>query len=122
MAKVFYTEKDIEDMHERGASSLRVSDEVVLTEMAYEKARQLGIALTRDTPDNPPSAPMRPYISESPSPQKPTVPADNKLPQGVTSALHERIRGAVRSRLGDQVDPGLLDTIISRVLKSTGIR
>jgi hypothetical protein len=32
--------------------------------------------------------------------------------------MHARVRDAVIARLGDAVDPTLLDTIIQRVLKS----
>ena len=45
MPKQFYTEKDIEDLVQRGVKSLQVTDEVVLTELAYEKARRLGLQL-----------------------------------------------------------------------------
>ncbi len=45
MPKQFYTEKDIEDLVQRGIKSLQVTDEVVLTELAYEKARRLGLQL-----------------------------------------------------------------------------
>jgi hypothetical protein len=33
-----------------------------------------------------------------------------------------RIRAAVLAQLGSQVDPALLDGIIQRVLKSTGVK
>jgi len=35
-------------------------------------------------------------------------------------SLRERIRIAVRAKLGDQVDPTLLETIITRVLDNIG--
>ena len=54
MAKVFYTGKDIEDMVKRGTMSLEVGDNVVLTDLAFEKARQLGLQLRRNQPDHPP--------------------------------------------------------------------
>ena len=43
--KIFYTERDIEDMHRSGLSRLEVHDDVVLTDLAREKAVALGIAL-----------------------------------------------------------------------------
>ena len=64
MAKVFYTEIDIVDMAKRGVLSLEVNDDVVLTDLAYEKANRLGLKLVRDKPDNPPAAPVRPYITQ----------------------------------------------------------
>jgi len=66
MPKEFYTERDIEDMFKRGILSLQVNDNVVLTELAYEKANRLGVQLLRGKPLEPPSAPVRPYISELP--------------------------------------------------------
>ena len=41
MPKEFYTEKDIEDLFQRGIKSLQITENVVLTELAYEKARRL---------------------------------------------------------------------------------
>ena len=65
MPKQFYTEKDIEDLFQRGVKSLQVTDEVVLTELAYDKARRLGFQLVTDSPDIPPAAPVRPYLSDN---------------------------------------------------------
>ncbi|MHB8855710.1 MAG: hypothetical protein ACYC6K_03710 [Bellilinea sp.] len=129
MAKEFYTEKDIEDMWKRGVMSLELSDSVVLTELAYEKANRLGMKLVQPTPDNPPSAPVRPYLS----PAKPAPTAANaaaylpKLdsPVGLKSGeldLQQRIKNAVMARMGPQIDPKLLDSIIQRVLASTGLK
>jgi hypothetical protein len=35
MAKTFYTERDIEDLHQRGIKSININDNVVLTELAF---------------------------------------------------------------------------------------
>ncbi len=64
MPKEFYTERDIEDLFQRGIRSLQVTENVVLTELAYEKARGLGFELIADGMNNPPAAPVRPYIAE----------------------------------------------------------
>src|SRR5574339_243284 len=64
MPKEFYTEKDIEDLFNRGVRSLQVTENVVLTELAYEKAGRLGVQLVTDQADHPPAAPVRPYLSE----------------------------------------------------------
>jgi len=135
MPKEFYTEKDIEDLVKGGILSLEVNDNVVLTDLAYEKALKLGMRLVRDRPDNPPSAPVRPYITQKrPTPsieaaagQPLSTPAASPasvvpVPQGDGVELHQRIRDAVIARLGNQVDAKLLDVIITRVLQSTGVR
>lgn len=140
MPKEFYTERDIEDMVKRGILSLELSENVVLTDLAYEKANRLGMRLVRDKPDNPPAAPVRPYIAQQPRP----LPGANhehvsSLPQPAqqlqrTGAqvvqqplqdggeLQQRIRNAVLARLGNQVDSNLLDVIIKRVLQNTGLK
>ncbi len=129
MPKQFYTEKDIEDLFHSGAKSLQLTDEIVLTELAYEKARQLGMQLVTDRPENPPAAPVRPYLSNGPAvPAKPRTDSVSPIvsaPQPSTrdtSAIEQRIRSAVIAKLGNQVDAKLLDNIIQRVVKSTGLK
>jgi hypothetical protein len=122
MPKVFYTEIDIEDMMKRGTLSLEINDNVVLTDLAYEKANRLGLKLVRNKPENPPAAPVRPYIAQQMS-QKPieATPAV-EAPPPTASDLTQRIRSAVVARMGNQIDPALLDVIIQRVLTSTGVK
>lgn len=133
MPKEFYTEKDIEDLFKSGVMSLAINDNVVLTELAYEKANRLGMQLLRDLPDNPPSAPVRPYLSQkqsaSPAPINTPMKTPTAFSQTVTPSakpaetdVSKRVREAVMARLGNQVDPKLLDVIIQRVLKSTGMK
>jgi len=131
MPKEFYTEKDIEDLFKRGVRSLQVTENVVLTELAYEKARRLDFQLISDRADNPPAAPVRPYISEPQAhhprstigPAASAVVAQPSLIQGEReSDVEKRIRSAVIARLGDQVDAKLLDTIIHRVVKGVGLK
>jgi len=147
MPKQFYTERDIEQLVSSGTHQLTLNDNVVLTEQAYEAARRLGLALLQDRPSAPPSAPVRPYLSKIPA-DKPAAPAQPPAPQAAASyaaptpppaapemtrsaapeVAHsaaptaERIRAAVIARLGDSIDPALLNTIIHRVLESTGVK
>ena len=43
MAKIFYTERDIDDLKARGLDSIDVADNVVMTDLAVERAMKLGI-------------------------------------------------------------------------------
>jgi hypothetical protein len=136
MPKQFYTEKDIEDLAQRGVKSLQVTEEVVLTELAYEKARQLGLQLVTNLPDTPPTAPIRPYLSENkPAQARPGMTSSSQAvsqpalttalsqgERGKTSEIEQRIRSAVIAKLGNQVDAKLLDNIIHRVVRSTGLK
>src|SRR5512133_1165882 len=136
MPKQFYTEKDIEDLVQRGTRSLQLTDEIVLTELAYEKAQSLGLQLITNKPDTPPAAPVRPYLSDGQTTHaKPVMgpvsqtasqaaipPTSSPEERENTSAIEQRIRSAVIARLGNQVDAKLLDNIIQRVVKSTGLK
>ncbi len=122
MPKTFYTENDVVDLVKHGVLSIEVNDNVVLTDLAYEKANRLGLKLVRDKPDNPPAAPVRPYIAQqAAAKQREVTPAAEVSPPAGTD-LVKRIHSAVVARLGNQVDPALLDTIIQRVLTSTGVK
>jgi hypothetical protein len=144
MPKEFYTEKDIEDLFHRGVRSLQITENVVLTELAYEKAKRLDFQLITDRADTPPAAPVRPYISEQQTRRPvptigPAAPAVESPPKAVPSSavretaargsqgekesdIEKRIRSAVIARLGNQVDAKLLDNIIHRVVKGVGLK
>ena len=125
MPKEFYTEKDIEDLVRRGVMMLDVNDNCVLTDLAYEKANRLGLKLVRSKAENPPAAPIRPYLSENFTVHPAGASAAGAVTPSVPAAqgdLPGRIRKAVLAKLGTQVDPVMLDTIIQRVLKSTGLK
>lgn len=103
MPKKFYTEIDIENLAKQGVRSLELHSGIVLTDLAREKARALGVQLVQGAP--PAAAPAGAAVA------------------GVSSdELAQRIRNAVKARLGDQVDPALLDTVIKRVLANTGLK
>ena len=91
MAKKFYTERDIDDLYQRGVTSLDINDSVVLTDLARERMFKYGMA------------PNRVNLK--------THPEDNSQ-----EVLFQRIKTAVLARLNCQVDPVLLDSAIRLVL------
>jgi hypothetical protein len=118
MGKIFYTERDIEDMARRGEMTLVVSDNVVLTDLAYESARRLHVNLAQPH-DHPPAAPVRPYLNQASS----LSAAPGALqPSPRVDAIKERVHSAVKARLGNQVEDALLDRIIERVAADLGLR
>jgi hypothetical protein len=100
--KVFYTERDIEDLHALGISRLEVNDNVVLTDLAREKAEKLGILLAAST--QPPDV----------VPALPTAAPAKSLPN--TSDLVAQIKAGVIAKLGTDQYNGLLDQIIPQIL------
>ena len=119
MGKEFYTERDIEDMVQRGERSIVVHDDVVLTDLAYEKAKRLGVVLQQPN-DAPPAAPVRPYINKPVSIPK----ASNSVPEYASKidAIRANVKNAVRAKLGTQVSDELLDRIIDRIASELGLK
>ncbi len=119
MPKIFYTERDVEDLYRSGVATLVVNDDVVVTDLAREKARKLGVELLKEH-DQPSSAPIRPYITKnvSPSAAPPMPQAPEPVP--TRAALEDRVFQAVQAQVDDTVDADLLRTIIERVLKNVG--
>ncbi len=91
MPKIFYTERDIEDLHARGVTSIDVHDGVVLTDLARERMFKLGITPKKITTEN--------------------HPEDNRQ-----ELLIHRIKAAVLARLNGQVDAVILDSVIRKVI------
>lgn len=121
MAKTFYTEHEIEDLVKRGTQALTLTEDTVLTDLAYEKAAKLGLKLIRGQ-EKPPSAPERPYISKTAKTSKSTLPAASSGSSQSPQDIRQRVRDAVVARLGSDVDAKLLDSIITRVLDNVGIK
>jgi len=125
MPKEFYTEKDIEDLFHRGIRSLQLNENVVLTELAYEKAQRLNFQLVTDRASTASAGTVRPYLSETPPPHPAVAPApESQLKPAPSSPndIEKRIRSAVIAKLGNQVDAKLLDNIIHRVVKGVGLK
>lgn len=169
MGKTIYTERDIEDLAQQGVHSLVVTEEMLLTGLAVEKATQLGITL-ENRQAAPPSGPVRPYLVSKPQGKtegrkstgeafsangaaqpasSPLPPASAGLPAAIPSPardgaqpveerarpqknfpepvlapihsqpntdLRQRIFSAVSAKLGGELDPTLLERLISRIL------
>lgn len=115
--KTFYTQRDIEDMHEAGVTEIVVDDDVVLTDLAREKAIALGIEIKRAEEGGgrpqPPGAPRLAATPPAPRPA-PTAPPAGSPP--VDPELMSRIKSAVIARLGTSEHSDLLDKIIPQVL------
>jgi len=132
MARIFYTEKDIEDMVNQGIQSQEITSDMTLTGLAYEKARALGLRLVQEKLDELPNAPVRPYLNKIPTPRQaaaaaaPTpaapVPPPSATPASEPSDLQARITKSVIAKMGGEVDAVLLESIVRRVLSSTGLK
>ncbi len=106
--KTFYTEQDIEEMAAQGLTQIVVTDDVVLTDLAREKAQDVGMSLT--TGSVAPSSPL-------PSPQKASTPQ----PMSNTD-LVDHVKARVMARLGTAEYNDVLDQVIPQVLANLNLQ
>lgn len=110
MPKIFYTERDIDDLHARGVDHIDLTDNVVLTDLAVERAMKYGIKLHRRELSSP-------QASYSPSVNTyAAYPRESPRERTNDVELKQKIKAAVLARLNGQVDERLLDEVITRVL------
>lgn len=110
MAKIFYTERDIDDLKARGVTSIDLTDNVVMTDLAVERAMKHGIKINRVEQSSPQAvySPSVNIYAAYPR-EAPREPASD-------TELKQKIKSAVLVRLNGQVDERLLDAVITRVL------
>ena len=108
MPKIFYTERDMDDLKARGVTSIDVTDNVIMTDLAVERAFKHSIKINRAGQ----SSPKATY--------SPSVNTYAAYPRESTSdsELKQKIKSAVLARLNGQVDDVLLDAVIVRVLQA----
>ena len=130
--KQFYTVRDIEDMHAAGVVDIDIHDDVVLTDVAREKAIALGMRLnpvepTGDGRQGPPMPRMAVAAQtgvtppDGATPRTPaSLPSAPTLPQANSGAATVdrvmQIKAAVVARLGTDKYNDLLDKIIPQVM------
>ena len=110
MAKIFYTERDIDDLKARGVTSIDITDNVVMTDLALERAMRYEMKINR-VEQAAPKATYSPSVNTHAAYQRET-PRESAS----DAELKQKIRSAVLARLNGQVDAVLLDAVISRVL------
>ena len=110
MPKIFYTERDIEDMKARGVTSIDVTDNVVLTDLALERAMRYEMKINR-LEQSAPQASYSPSVNTYAA-----YPRETPRENAADSELKQMVRSAVLAKLDGQVDAALLDAVITRVL------
>lgn len=110
MPKIFYTERDIDEMKARGITSIDVTDNVVLTDLALERAMRYEMKINR-VERSAPKASYSPSVNTYAA-----YPRETARQSASEAELKQRIRSAVLARLDGQVDAALLDAVITRVL------
>ncbi len=110
MPKIFYTERDIDEMKARGVTSIDVTENVVITDLALERAMRYEMKINRAEGSSAPKATMSGSVN--------LVAAYPRAESAGDAELKQRIRSAVLAKLDGQVDAAMLDAVISRVVSS----
>ena len=107
MAKIFYTERDIDEMKARGLTSVDVTDNVIITDLALERAMKYDMKINRIEQSSPHATFSSSVNLVAAYPREMSAP---------DIELKQKIKAAVLARLDGQVDAALLDAVITRVL------
>src|SRR5688572_24995588 len=102
MAKIFYTERDIDDLKARGIDSIDITDNVVLTDLAVERAMKHGIKINRRELSSP-QATYSPSVNTYDA-----YPREAPRESASDMELKQKIKSAVLARLDGQVNEALL--------------
>ena len=110
MAKIFYTERDIDDMKARGVTSLDITDNMVVTDLALERAMRYDFKINRSDSASAPKATFSGSVNlVAAYPRDASASASD-------DELKQKIKSLVLAKLNGQVDVNLLDAVITRVL------
>jgi hypothetical protein len=110
MPKIFYTERDIDDMKARGITSVDLTDNVVITDLALERAMRYEMKINR-VEHAAPKATYSPSVNTHAAYQR-EAPRESAS----DAELKHKIKSMVLAKLDGQVDGALLDAVITRVL------
>jgi len=110
MPKTIYTEQDIDAMKVRGATCVDVTEDVILTDLAMERALKHGLKINR-------VGQAAPQATFSPSVNTYAAYARNTSSDSET---RRKIKAAVLARLNGQVDDGVLENTITQVMQRMG--
>ena len=108
MPKIFYTERDIDDMKARGVTSLDITDNVVITDLALERAMRYEMKINRADSAAAPKATFSGSVN--------LVAAYPRAAAAIDGELKAKIKALVLEKLDGQVDAALLDAVITKVL------
>lgn len=115
MARIFYTERDIENLARQGIREIEENDNVYLTDLARERMEVLGIKSRRSGKS--PDASASPAPASQPAAASPSAAgASGTLSASEKQQVIDKVKAGVITRLGPGVDTAMVDTIVRRVV------
>jgi hypothetical protein len=110
MPKIFYTERDIDELNARGVKAIDVTENVVITDSALERAMRYEIKVNRVESSSAPKATLSSSVN--------LVAAYPRSESSSDADLKLKIKSAVLAKLDGQVDAAILEAVVSRVVAS----
>ena len=110
MPKIFYTERDIDELNARGVKSLDITENTVITDSALERAIRYDFKINRAEVSSSPKARLSSSVN--------LVAAYPRAESAGDAELKQKIKSAVLAKLDGQVDVTVLDAVIRRVVSS----
>jgi aspartate carbamoyltransferase catalytic subunit len=119
MTRIFYTERDIEDMAKRGVTEIQVNDSVYITDLARETMDKLGIKRkVSGTAAASSSVLASPDVAHLHTPPPAPASVSNSLSASEKQEVIEKVKSGVIARLGPGVDAAVVDKIVQRVVNA----
>ena len=126
MARIFYTERDIEDLAKRGVTEIEINDSVYITDLGRETMDKLGIkrkvsggqAASSTVLASPDVANL--HAQSAPAAAAPhSVPASSPtLSPAEKQEVMDKVKSGVIARLGPGVDTAVVEKIVQRVVSA----
>ncbi len=119
MPRIFYTERDIEDLAKRGVTEIEVNDSVYITDVARELMDRLGIKrrVTRGAAATS-SVLASPDVANLHKSAPPSATPSTSLTPGEREQVIEKVKSGVIARLGPGVDAAVVDQVVKRVVSA----
>lgn len=123
MARIFYTERDIEDMAKRGVTEIEIDDSVYITDLARETMDKLGVKRKVTGSQTAYSSVLAsPDVAKLHTQTAPAAPAAPASPMTLSPAekqeVADRVKSGVIARLGPGVDTVVVEKIVQRVVNA----
>jgi hypothetical protein len=124
MARIFYTERDIEDLAKRGVTEIEVNDSVYLTDLARETMDKLGIkrrvsggqTASSSVLASPDVANLHAQSASAASASH-NAPASGGLSVAEKQEVMDKVKSGVLARLASGVDATVVEQIVKRVVE-----
>ncbi len=126
MSRIFYTERDIEELAKRGVTEIELNDAVYITDLAREMMDKLGIkrkvsggqAASSSVLASPDVANLHAQAAPAASAPHNASASGTTLSPAEKQQVMDKVKSGVIARLGPGVDAAVVEKIVQRVVSA----